>query len=118
MATTRLMSLHTGKGRTTDYVKNVEKTNGGELVTAYQCNPTIVDQEFPFSKRQYAIITGHNQKEHDVIAYHLRQSFKPGEATPKLANKIGYDLAMSLTKGKHAFIVCAHVNKDYETGGD
>lgn len=56
MATTRLMSLHVGKGRsvaealgrTTDYVKNPEKTNGGDLVTAYQCNPAIVDQEFLF----------------------------------------------------------------------
>lgn len=41
MATTRLMPLHSGKGRTvaealgrvTDYVKNPEKTNGGDLVT-------------------------------------------------------------------------------------
>ena len=121
MATTRLIPLHAGKGRTvaealgrtTDYVKNPEKTNGGDLLTAYQCNPSIVDQEFLFSKRQYATITGRNQKEHDVIAYHLRQSFKPGEVTPELANKIGYDLAMSLTKGKHAFIVCTHVDKEH-----
>ena len=121
MATTRLMPLHVGKGRTvaealgrtTDYVKNPEKTNGGDLVTAYQCNPAIVDQEFLFAKRQYATITGRDQKEHDVIAYHLRQSFKPGEVTPELANKIGYNLAMSLTKGKHAFIVCTHVDKEH-----
>lgn len=121
MATTRLMPLHAGKGRkvaealgrTTDYVKNPEKTDGGELITAYRCNPAIADQEFLFSKRQYATITGRSQKEHDVIAYHLRQSFKPGEITPELANKIGYDLAMSLTKGKHAFIVCTHVDKKH-----
>ena len=56
MATTRLMPLHSGKdqtiaealGRVTDYVKNPEKTNGGDLVTAYQCNPSIADQEFLF----------------------------------------------------------------------
>ena len=121
MATTRLMPLHAGKGRTvaealgrtTEYVKNPEKTEGGTLVTAYQCNPAIADQEFLFSKRQYATITGRNQKKHDVIAYHLRQSFKPGEITPELANKIGYDLAMSLTKGNHAFIVCTHVDKEH-----
>ena len=121
MATTRLMPLHSGKGRTvaealgrvTDYVKNPEKTSGGDLVTAYQCNPSIADQEFLFAKRQYAAITGRKRKDNDVIAYHLRQSFKPGEITPKLANKIGYDLAMSLTKGKHAFIVCTHVDKHH-----
>ena len=121
MATTRLMPLHSGKGRTvaealgrvTDYVENPEKTNGGDLVTAYQCNPSIADQEFLFSKRQYAAITGRERKDNDVIAYHLRQSFKPGEITPELANKIGYDLAMSLTKGNHAFIVCTHVDKHH-----
>ena len=121
MATTRLMPLHSGKGRTvaealgrvTDYVKNPEKTSGGDLVTAYQCNPSIADQEFLFSKRQYAAITGRERKDNNVIAYHLRQSFKPGEITPELANKIGYDLAMSLTKGKHAFIVCTHVDKQH-----
>ena len=121
IATTCLMPLHSGKGRTvaealgrvTDYVENPEKTNGGDLVTAYQCNPSIADQEFLFSKRQYAVITGRERKDNDVIAYHLRQSFKPGEITPELANKIGHDLAMSLTKGKHAFIVCTHVDKHH-----
>ena len=121
MATTRLMPLHSGKGRTvtealgrvTDYVENPEKTNGGDLVSAYQCNPSIADQEFLFAKWQYAVITGRERTDNDVIAYHLRQSFKPGEITPELANKIGYDLAMSLTKGKHAFIVCTHVDKHH-----
>ena len=121
MSTTRLMPLHSGMGRTvaealgrvTAYVENPEKTNGGDLVTAYQCNPSIADQEFLFSKRQYAAITGRERKDNDVIAYHMRQSFKPGEITPELANKIGYDLAMSLTKGKHAFIVCTHVDKHH-----
>ena len=121
MATTCLIPLHSGKGRTvaealdrvTDYVKNPEKTNVGDLVTAYQCNPSIADQEFLFSKRQYAAITGRERKDNDVIAYHLRQSFKPGEIAPELVNKIGYELAMSLTKGKHAFIVCTHVDKHH-----
>ena len=57
-----------------------------------------IDYEFLFSKRQYAAITGRERKDNDVIAYHLRQSFKPGEITSELANKIGYDLAMSLTR--------------------
>ena len=115
------MPLHTGKGRsvaealgrTTDYVKNPDKTDGGEWVSAYQCNPAIVDQEFLFSKRQYAEITGRKPGKNDVIAYHLRQSFKPGEIDAATANKIGYELAKSLTKGNHAFIVCTHVDKKH-----
>ena len=42
MATTRLMPLHSGKGRTaadalgrvTDYIENPQKTNGGALLAA------------------------------------------------------------------------------------
>ncbi|MCC8356929.1 MAG: relaxase/mobilization nuclease domain-containing protein [Oscillospiraceae bacterium] len=121
MATTFLKPLHAGKGRSiahalgqsTDYVKNPDKTDGGQWVSAYQCNPSIVDAEFLFSKRQYEAQTGKAHKDSDVIAYHMRQSFKPGEITPEKANKIGYDLAMSLTKGNHAFIVCTHVDKHH-----
>lgn len=113
------MPLHTGKGRTlakalgriTAYVENPEKTDGGELISAYQCNPDIADKEFLFAWRQYENITGRKPKKNDIIAYHLRQSFKPGEVTPERANKIGYDLAMSLTKGQNPFIVCTHIDK-------
>lgn len=121
IATTRLIPLHTGKGqsvsaaldRTTSYVKNPAKTDGGEWIISYECDPATADQEFLFSKRQYAALTGREPKDSDVIAYHLRQSFKPGEIEPSKANRIGYDLAMSLTKGKHAFIVCTHVDKNH-----
>ncbi len=119
MATTRLMPLHVGKGktisaalgRTVDYVENPNKTNDGELISSYECDPQIAEQQFLFTKSQYTRLTGRNQGDKDVIAYHLRQSFKPNEIDAETANKIGYDLAMSLTKGKHAFIVCTHVDK-------
>ena len=62
------------------------------------------------SKRQYGHITG-RQQERDVIAYQIRQSFRPGEVMPEEANRIGYELAMRWTKGKHAFVVATHVDK-------
>ena len=48
------------------------------------------DEQFLLSKRQYEHMTGRRQK-HDVIAYQIRQSFKPGEVTPEEANRIGYE---------------------------
>ena len=48
-----------------------------------------------------------------MIAYHLRQAFKPGEVTPEEANQIGRELALKLTKGNHAFVVCTHVDKHH-----
>ena len=119
MATTRIMSLHTGKGRTVakaindiiDYVENPDKTDGGRLISSYQCDSRIADAEFLFAKRQYLARTGRKRGADDVIAYTIRQSFVPGEITPEEANRLGYELARRFTKGKHAFIVCTHVDK-------
>lgn len=40
----------------------------------------------------------------------MRQSFEPGEITPEEANRIGYELGMRWTKGRHAFIVTTHTD--------
>ena len=116
IATTRLIPLHTGKGRTVgqavsdiiDYAENPEKTNNGKLISSYQCDSRIADAEFLFSKRQYLARTGRQRGADDVIAYQIRQSFVPGEITPEEANRLGYELARRFTKGNHAFIVCTH----------
>ncbi len=115
------MSLHTGKGRTVgkairdiiDYVENPEKTDGGRLISSYQCSSRIADAEFLLSKRQYQARTGRRRGADDVIAYTIRQSFPPGEITPEEANRLGYELAMRFTKGNHAFIVCTHIDKKH-----
>ena len=96
----------------TDYAQNPEKTDGGELVSSYGCSPLTVDEEFLLCKRQYEQSTGRSQK-NNVIAYQIRQSFKPGEITPEEANKVGYELAMRWTKGKYQFFVCTHTDRQH-----
>ena len=121
MATTTIIPLHVAKGRpvakalriSVEYIKNPDKTYGGQWVTAYECDPLIADEEFSFSKRQYALITGRDQGNRDVIGHHLRISFKPGETDAATANQIGYDLAMKLTHGNHAFVCCTHIDKSH-----
>ena len=49
----------------------------------------------------------------DVIAYHVRQSFLPGEITPEEANRLGVEFAKQFTKGNHAFVVCTHIDKSH-----
>ena len=66
MATTRLIPLHTGKGRNfgkairnvIGYVSNPKKTHQGELVTGFGCNPKTADGEFLLMKREYIARTG------------------------------------------------------------
>lgn len=60
MATTRIMPLHTGKGRTVgqaisdiiDYVENPQKTDKGRLITSYACDSRTADAEFALAKRE------------------------------------------------------------------
>lgn len=118
MATTRIIPMHVNKGKTiaqclterTDYAKNPDKTEDGEYISAYACDAKTADSEFLLSKRQYRQLTGREQAS-DVIAYQIRQSFKPGEVTPEEANRLGYEFARRFTKGDHAFIVCTHTDK-------
>ena len=119
MATTRLIPLHTGKGRNfgkairnvIGYVSNPKKTHQGELVTGFGCNPETADGEFLLMKREYIAQTGRLRRKDDVIAYHLRQSFVPGEITPEEANRIGCELAKRFTHGQHAYVVATHEDR-------
>ena len=120
MAATRLIALHINKGRTLaqclsdrlGYSQNLEKTDGGELISSYQCTPETADEEFLLSKKEYEQITGRVNKG-DIIAYQIRQSFKPGEITPEEANKVGFETALRFTKERHAFTVSTHIDREH-----
>ena len=69
MATTRIMPLHVGKGRTEsraisdiiDYVANPQKTDNGRLITRFARDSRMVDAGFLLTKRQYIVATGRVQ---------------------------------------------------------
>lgn len=117
MATTRIMSIHISKGKTAAqslkeriaYILNPKKTEG-VYITSYECDHRTAAQEFLLTKKEYRSITGRTQQ-NDVLAYHLRQAFVPGEITPEEANRLGYEMARRFLKGDHAFIVATHTDK-------
>ena len=110
--------MHLNKGKTlaqclhdrTAYAMNPEKTNDQELISTYECDLKTFESEMLLAKREYQLLTGREQK-NDVIAYQIRQSFKPGEITPEEANQVGYELANRFLKGKYPFVVCTHTDK-------
>ena len=112
--------MHKNSGKTllsclaarTDYAMDKDKTADGELVSSYEGAPQTAAEEFVLSKQIYFQKTGREQ-ENDVIAYQFRQSFKPGEVTAEEANRIGYEFAERFLKGRHAFIVCTHINRHH-----
>lgn len=97
-----------------DYGKNPEKTEDGKYISSYECDPATVAAEFLLAKASYKAMTGREQKQgEDVLCYQIRHSFYPGEITPEEANRVSYDLAMRWTKGRHAFIVTTHTDKQH-----
>ena len=119
MATTRLIPMHVIKGQTVahtvherlSYAINPDKTNSGQLVKAYACEPETAAGEMLLCKKEYETYIGRSEeKKSDIVLYQIRQSFKPGEITPENAQEIGYELAMSFTKGKYQFVVATHTD--------
>ena len=84
MATTRIMPLHVGKGRTEsraisdviDYVANPQKTDNGKLITGYACDSRTADAEFLLAKRQYIA----DRKSTRLNSSHSSQSRMPSSA--------------------------------------
>lgn len=118
MATTAIIPLHINKGKTAgkcikerlDYIMNPGKTQGDTLVSSHACAPETAANEFMLLRNAYLANTGRSIPG-EIIGYHVRQSFKPGEITPELANKIGYELAARLTNGEHAYVVATHTDR-------
>lgn len=119
MATTRLIPMHVIKGQTVahtvherlSYTINPEKTNSGQLVKACGCEPETAVGEMLLCKKEYETYIGRSEeKKSDIVLYQIRQSFKPGEITHEKAQEIGYELAMSFTKGKYQFVIATHTD--------
>ena len=120
MATTKIMSIHINKGKTArqcitqrlDYIMNPNKTDGGILISSYACEPQTAADEFMLYRQEYLENTC-REIENEILGYHVRQAFKPGEITPEDANAIGKELAEKITGGQNAFVVATHIDKHH-----
>lgn len=122
LATTRLIPMHASTKHPPPqtihdriaYAVNPAKTDRGQWVIAYGCDPATAAAEMLLTKREYELQNGPERaKSSNILLYQIRQAFAPGEITPEKAQQIGYELAMRFTKGKHQFIVATHVDKQH-----
>ncbi len=120
MATTTIMSVHVNKGKTPkqcvsaqlNYIMNPEKTDGGALISSHACMPETSVNEFMLYRQEYINKTG-REIENEILVYHVRQAFKPGEITPEEANEIGKELASRMTNDQFAYVVATHIDKHH-----
>ena len=106
MAVTKIKPIKSTLSKALDYIQNPDKTDGKMLVSSFGCSYETADIEFGYTLSQ-ALDKGSN------LAFHLIQSFAPGEVDYEKAHEIGKQLADAVTKGQHEYVVTTHIDKGH-----
>jgi hypothetical protein len=106
MAVTKIKPIKSTLSKALDYIENPDKTDGKMLVSSFGCSYETADIEFEYTLSQ-ALQKGNN------LAFHLIQSFEPGEVDYQKAHEIGRQLADAVTKGQHEYVLTTHIDKGH-----
>ncbi|MDY0124597.1 MAG: relaxase/mobilization nuclease domain-containing protein [Anaerolineaceae bacterium] len=106
MAITKIHPIKSTLKKALTYVLEDNKTREGLLVSSFACSPETADLEFGFT-------LSHCMEKGNNLAFHLMQSFKPGETDAKTAHQIGDELAIELLKWKYEYVLSTHVDKGH-----
>ena len=106
MAVTKIKPVKSTLSKALDYIENPDKTDGKMLISSFGCSYETAEIEFGYTLSQ-ALDKGNN------LAFHLIQSFAPGEVDYEKAHEIGKQLADAVTKGQHEYVVTTHIDKGH-----
>lgn len=98
------------------YITNDLKTNEGELVSGYNCDPKFSVAEFAMTQELAREVKGNYQNVGgaDIRAHHVIQSFDPEDnVTPEQAHEIGKQMMQELLGGKHEYVIATHIDKNH-----
>ncbi len=110
MAYIKIFPIKVTDKKALDYIMNPDKTEEKLLVSGFACSPESADLEFAFTReegRKNVMDKGNN------LAFHLIQSFKPGEVNAETAHKLGKKFADEVLKGKYEYVISTHVDQNH-----
>lgn len=110
MAYIKIFPIKVTDKKALDYIMNPYKTEGKLLISSFACSPESADLEFAFTReegKKNVMDKGNN------LAFHLIQSFKPGEIDAETAHKLGKEFADEVLKGKYEYVISTHVDQDH-----
>ncbi len=124
MAYTKIKAVKNHLQRCLDYTSNPEKTESGQVlqnilayaqngdktehqlfVTGFHCDPANACEVMLRTKKRWG-----KDGENHVLAYHVIQSFAPGEVTPQQAHEIGCEFVRRAFAGRYEATVSTHLN--------
>ena len=110
MAYIKIFPIKVTDKKALDYITNPDKTDEKLLVSSFGCSPETADLEFSMT-REMAKKNGMDKG--DNLAFHLIQSFKPGEVDAETAHRLGQQFAAEVLKGKYEYVISTHVDKKH-----
>ncbi len=110
MATTKIHAIKSTVGKAIKYICNEQKTDHNVLISSYGCGVQSAEFDFKFLLGKNRS-SGPNSEPN--LAYHLIQSFAPGEVTGEEAHAISRELADRLLQGKYPYVLATHIDRDH-----
>ena len=110
MAYIKIFPIKVTDKKALDYIMNPDKTEEKLLISSFACSPESADLEFAFTRDEGK----KNVMDKDNnLAFHLIQSFKPGEVDAETAYKLGKEFADEVLKGKYEYVISTHVDQNH-----
>lgn len=106
MAVTKIHCIKSTLKKALDYICDPKKTDEKILISSFNCAPETADIEFQMTLSK-TMEKGNN------LAFHMIQSFQPGETTAGTAHLIGKELAAEVLQNKYEYVLTTHVDKGH-----
>lgn len=106
MAYTKIHAIKATVNKAIEYICNPDKTDEKLLISSYACAPETAAIDFKYT-------LAHTNQHDENKAYHLIQSFLPGEVSFEEAHRIGQELADRVLEGKYSYVVSTHIDKNH-----
>ena len=105
MAVTKILPRNARLDVAIRYVLNGDKTDNQILTAYFNCDPGWAYRQMTDTKRDVGRTGGR-------LAYHIIQSFKPGEVTPELALEIAKEFVRE-NLSDYEVVIGTHIDKDH-----
>ena len=106
MAYTRIHAIKATVQKALKYICNPEKTDGQILIDSFACGIETAHYDFMDALSKSSGVG-------DKQAFHLIQSFAPGEVHFNTAHQVGIELADKLLENKYSYVIATHIDKEH-----
>ena len=105
MAITKILSKRMRLDKLIRYVQNPDKTDDTVFTYCQYCDPKDAAKQMQATKERYGKTDG-------IQAFHIIQSFSPGEITPELAHELGIRFIKEHLSD-YEVVLGTHVDKEH-----